>query len=392
MSNNFLNLSNRSKIEPFDVMRIVGEVEKARRAGLDVISLTAGEPPYRPLNKILKSGGYTATLGILELRKAIATHYKRWYNADVATESIAVTTGSSGGFLAVMMALFDAGDKVAVATPGYPAYGNILRTLGVKPVEIATKPELGYILTPEDLDEAKKLNGEINGIILASPANPTGTMLDRSQLTNLIGWAKLNNAWVISDEIYHGITYPQDGAEDPHGVSAITIDPNVIVVNSFSKYWGMTGWRLGWVIAPPSVITAVDALSSNLSLCPPAPAQEFALNAFDEEVYDEREKLRQEFAKARQLLIEAEDSLSWGVAAPSEGAFYYYADLGQQLEKFGDSKNYAKQLLEKAHVALVPGYDFDSEMGHRTFRLSYAVGPKELERAIERIIDFHKKF
>jgi aspartate/methionine/tyrosine aminotransferase len=326
----------------------------------------------------------------MPLREAIAGHYRAWYDLDVDPTTVAVTTGSSGAFQLVFLAAFDPGDRVALASPGYPAYRNILTALGIQVVEIPTGPETRYQPTPELLDAAVEHHGTLAGLIIASPANPTGTMLQREELATLAAWCRARGVRLISDEIYHGITFPQPGATDPRGTSVLAVEPEAIVINSFSKYWGMTGWRLGWAILPQDLVAPMEALASNFALSPPAPAQELALTAFTPETYAERDAIVANFGRARDLILAAAPELHWGVAAPSDGAFYYYSELGPQLERFATSTDYAKALLEGANVALVPGNDFDPVAGHRAVRLSYAAGEAAVAEALERIVRFQR--
>lgn len=383
--------SNRSEIPVFEVMQITEEVAKRRAAGHNVVSLCAGEPSAMPKPGALKAAGYTGPLGTTELREAIAGHYRAWYGVEIDPGTVAVTTGSSGAFQLAFLAAFDPGDRVALVSPGYPAYKNILAALGIQVIEIATGPETRYQPTPELLDEAVSEFGDLAGLIVASPANPTGTMLRREELTALVAWCRAHGTRFISDEIYHGITFPEPGAPDPRGVSVAELDPNAIIINSFSKYWGMTGWRLGWAILPKDLVAAFEALASNFALSPPAPAQELAMRGFSAESYAERDAEVQRFAGARALILDAAPQLGWGEAAPSDGAFYYYSDLGPQLERFGTSSAYARALLETADVALVPGGDFDSVAGHRAVRLSYAAGEAAVAEALDRIIRFQAR-
>ena len=371
-------------------MRITDEIARRRAAGHDVISLCAGEPAPRAFERMPEPAGYTGPVGTMALREAIAGHYRNWYGVSVPAERVAVTTGSSGAFQLVFLAAFSAGDRVALATPGYPAYRNILRALGIDVVEIAVGPETRFQPTPALLDEAVRERGPLAGVIVASPANPTGSMLSRTELSALVHWSQQNGVRLISDELYHGITYPAPGATDPRGVSAIELDENAIVISSFSKYWAMTGWRLGWVVAPGEFAEALEALASNLALAPPTPSQTLALDAFTPASYAERDAVVAGFARSRQLILDAHESLGWGVAAPSDGAFYYYCELGSaQLARFGDSVAYARALLEQANVALVPGVDFDPVRGGHTIRLSFAAGEAHIAEALERILRFH---
>lgn len=380
--------SARSRIPAFQVMRITDEIGRRRAAGHDVLSLCAGEPEPRPVSAVPASAGYTGPLGTSALRAAIAGHYRRRHGLDLDPQRVAVTTGSSGAFQLAFLTAFDAGDRVALVRPGYPAYRNILTALGLQVVEIAAGPATRYQPTAEMLERAASEHGPLAGVVVASPANPTGTMLSRADLASLTAWCRSHGARFISDEIYHGITFPAPGDPDPRGVTALALDDDAIVVNSFSKYWGMTGWRVGWAVLPPALVPPFEALASNFALSPPSPSQEFALSAFSDESYAERDAVVAGFARSRALLLDAAPRLGWGEAAPSDGAFYYYADLGPQLERHGDSTGYARALLEEADVAVVPGGDFDPVDGHRAVRLSYAAGEGVVAAAIERILRF----
>ncbi|MHA7861181.1 pyridoxal phosphate-dependent aminotransferase [Tessaracoccus sp. Y36] len=386
--------SRRSAVPPFEVMTVLDQVATMRAAGRDVISLCAGEPAggapaavNRAAATLHASGrvfGYTSALGIWPLRVALAEHYRRWYGLDIDPAQVAVTTGSSGGFLLTFLAAFEAGDRVALARPGYPAYRNILTSLGCEVVDIESGPDVRFQPTVEQL-AAAHAERALQGLILASPANPTGTMVSRDELAALVDWCRAEGVRLISDEIYHGVTYPVGGHR---GTSAWELSEDAVVVSSFSKYWGMTGWRIGWLLLPAGLADAVDALAGNLALCPPAPAQYAALEAFTDESYAQCDAAVAGFAEARGLLLAAEDRLNWGVAAPADGAFYYYADLGPQLEHWADSRAYASALLEAAGVAVTPGRDFDTVLGDRTVRLSFAAGAPAIAEAIERIVAF----
>ncbi len=391
--------SRRSAVPPFEVMDVLDRVAVLRGQGRDVISLCAGEPSGGAPSAVSAAAAqlhasrrpltYTSALGIHELRQELAGHYRRWYGLDIDPARVAITTGSSGGFLLAFLAAFEAGDRVALARPGYPAYRNILRALGCEVVEIDCGPEVRYQPTTHLLDEALK-SGPLAGLILASPANPTGTMVDRAELTAISQWCVAHGVRLVSDEIYHGVTYPEAGAADPRGVCAWEVDESAIVVSSFSKYWGMTGWRLGWLLLPEDLARPVDALAGNLALCPPAPAQYAAVAAFTPESYSECEAAVAEFAATRRLLLDQAPRLGWGPAAPADGAFYYYADLGTALERWPSSAAYGTALLEEAGVAITPGGDFDDRAGTRSVRLSFAAGQAAVAEAIERIVAFQE--
>ena len=393
-----LKVARRAAVPPFEVMNILDRVAELRAAGRDVISLCAGEPSGGPPADVEQLAarahtarsdmGYTSSLGLRSLRQEVAGHYRRWYGLDVAAEEVAITTGSSGAFVLAFLAAFDAGDRVALARPGYPAYRNILHALGCEVVEIDCGPEVGFQPTPEVLDDVVARTGSVDGLVVASPANPTGTMIGRDQLQALTSWAGANGVRLVSDEIYHGITYPPAGAPDPRGVSAWELDRTGIVISSFSKYWGMTGWRLGWALMPADLAPAFDALAGNVALCPPAPAQVAGLGAFTADAYAEADARVAGFAGTRAVLLGELDRLGWGPVAPADGAFYLYADLGHNLDGFEGSPHWCAELLEREGVAVVPGTDFDAVHGSRFVRLSFAAGRENVAEAVERIVRF----
>lgn len=387
--------STRSQVPPFTVMEVLAKVAAMRASGREVISLCAGEPSggapaavHRAAAQIHGSRSpltYTPALGIAELRAAVAGHYRDWYGLDLPPERVAVTTGSSGAFVVSFLAAFDHGDRVALARPGYPAYRNILASLGCEVVDLDCGPEVRYQPTVEQLAAAHS-ERPLAGLVLASPANPTGTMIGRDELGAITAWCREHDVRLVSDEIYHGVTYPAPGDPDPRGVCAATLDEGAVVISSFSKYWGMTGWRLGWMVMPEDLAPAVDALAGNIALCPPAPAQAAAVAAFSDESYRQCEAALVDFRRARQVLVERVPELGWGPAAPADGAFYYWADLGDQLAGFADARAYASALLEATGVAVTPGGDFDPVEGSRCVRLSLAAGPEAIAEALDRII------
>ena len=339
-----------------------------------MVSLCAGEPSARPAPGTLKPAGYTGPLGTTPLREAIAGHYRAWYGVEVDPGRVAVTTGSSGAFQLVFLTVFDPGDRVALASPGYPAYRNILAALGVQVVEIPTDATTRYQPTPALLDAAAAEHGELAGLIVASPANPTGTMLGRAELAALVDWCRIHGTRLISDEIYHGITY---GAP---AVSMLAEDRQAIVVNSFSKYFSMAGWRLGWVVVPAALVDQARARMGNLFLTPPVLAQHAGLIAFD--CRDELEGHVATYARNRDLLLAALPGMGLGRIAPPDGAFYIYADIGHLTD---DSMAFCIRLLEETGVATAPGIDFDPVEGHRFIRISFAVSTDRVIDAIERM-------
>lgn len=395
-----LGPSRRSQVTPFEVMNVLARVADMRAAGRDVISLCAGEPSGGAPTQVSRAAAelhasgraltYTPALGTAALRAAIAGHYRGWYGLDLPATRVAVTTGSSGAFVLAFLAAFEPGDRVALARPGYPAYRNILGSLGCEVVDLDCGPEVRYQPTPEQL-AAAHAQAPLAGLVLASPANPTGTMVDRAELTAIAGWCREHGVRLVSDEIYHGVTYPEPGSADPKGVCAAEVDDSAVVISSFSKYWGMTGWRLGWMLMPEDLAPAVDALAGNIALCPPAPAQEAAVAAFSPDALAECEQGIADFASTRALVLEQAPRLGWGEAAPADGAFYYYADLGPQLERWRDAPTYCAALLEATGVALTPGNDFDARAGARHVRLSFAAGREAVAEAIDRIEVWHDR-
>ncbi|MPV51293.1 aminotransferase class I/II-fold pyridoxal phosphate-dependent enzyme [Pseudactinotalea sp. HY160] len=394
--------SARAQVPPFEVMRILHRVAQLRAEGRSVISLCAGEPAggapgavhrrAAQLHRAQAEFSYTPALGIEELREEIAAHYRLWYGLRVPTEAVAVTTGSSGGFLLAFLAAFNPGDRVALARPGYPAYRNLLTALGCEVVELDCGPEVGFQPTPTLLDDAVAASGELAGLVLASPANPTGTMIDVARMAALVEWSRRRGVQIVSDEIYHGITYGHGSPEAsgdperPKGVCALALEPDAIVVSSFSKYWGMTGWRVGWLILPERLRAPVDALAGNIALCPPAPAQAAAVAAFRRASYAEADTRVAELARVREIALAGARRLGWDPIAPADGAFYLYA--GVPLGQYEDSEAWCAALLETHGVALVPGTDFDRVDGREFVRLSFAAGAEAVTEALERIEAF----
>jgi aspartate/methionine/tyrosine aminotransferase len=382
----------RAAVPPFAVMSILNRVAELRAAGRDVVSLCAGEPSggapsdVRARMAALMSGdvplGYTETFGIRPLRAALAGHYARWYGLDVDPDAVAVTTGSSGAFTLAFLAAFDVGDRVALARPGYPAYRNILTALGCEVVELDCGPEQRFQPDVSAL-EAAHARAPLAGLVLASPANPTGTMVDAEQLAALAGWCSERGVRLVSDEIYHGIT-----ASGDVGSCAWAVNRDAVVISSFSKFWGMTGWRLGWCLVPPDLRPAFDALAGNFALCAPVPAQHAAVAAFTERSYAEATAAVSTFDAARAVLLDALPGLGWGAVAPAEGAFYVYAELGAALRDHVDSVAWCAALLEREGVALTPGTDFDTVRGGSAVRVSLAAGPEAVAEAVTRIRRF----
>jgi aspartate/methionine/tyrosine aminotransferase len=384
-------------VPPFAVMEVLAEANRLRDAGASVLNLCAGEPSTgasdvvrRRAIELLEHGdlGYTESLGVPALRRAIAEHYDRWYGVEVDPARVAVTTGSSGGFLLAFLAAFDVGDRVALARPGYPAYKNILRALGCEVVELDCGPETRYQPTVSQLMEAY-YDGGLDGLVVASPANPTGTMILPAELDAVATWCADHDVRLVSDEIYHGITYDDAAGASPATLptAARYVGEGAVVVNSFSKYWAMTGWRLGWLVLPDELVVPVDALAGNVALSPPALAQHAGVAAFSPEGYAAAAENVARYAASRELVLSRLDDLGWSRVAPADGAFYVYADVsGDGL----DSVTWCERLLAEAGVALTPGTDFDGVRGGDWVRLSFAAAPATVAEAVERIVAWRR--
>ncbi|GAA1864179.1 pyridoxal phosphate-dependent aminotransferase [Myceligenerans crystallogenes] len=387
-----MKVSRRSAVPPFAVMEILAAANARRAAGEDVLNLCAGEPSTGASDvvreraaEVLRGGdiGYTEALGVPALRAEIAAHYGRWYDVEVDPARIAVTTGSSGGFLLAFLAAFDVGDRVALARPGYPAYKNILAALGCEVVELDCGPETRYQPTVSQLMEAY-YEGGLDGVMVASPANPTGTMITSDELDAVAAWCAEHEVRLISDEIYHGIAYSDEVTQ---ATAARYADRGAVVVNSFSKYWAMTGWRLGWLVLPQELVAPVGALAGNVALSPPALAQQAAVAAFSEAGYAAATENVTRYADSRALLVARQAELGWDPVAPADGAFYFYGNVA----RFGlDSVTYCDRLLAEANVAITPGLDFDAVGGRDWVRLSFASAPAVVAEAVDRIVAWHK--
>lgn len=384
-----MKVSRRAQVPPFAVMEVLAAANARRDAGESIVNLCAGQPFHgaAPVVReraaaLLTAGdhGYTEAAGIPALRRALAEHYGRWYDLEVDPARVAVTTGSSGGFLLTFLAAFEVGDRVALTRPGYPAYRNILRSLGCEVVELPCGPETRYQPTVQQLTAAY-YEGGLDGVVVASPANPTGTMIGAAQLEQLAGWCAEYDVRLISDEIYHGLTYGPARAEQ--ATAARYTDSGAVVVSSFSKYWAMTGWRLGWLVLPDDLVGPVDALAGNVALCPPAMAQHAALAALSPEGYAAAEADVERYEASRALLLARLPELGWTRVAPADGAFYLYADIAASGL---DSVTWCERLLAEAGVAMTPGTDFDTVDGHSWVRLSFASPVEVIDEAVDRIV------
>jgi aspartate/methionine/tyrosine aminotransferase len=377
-------IAARAAIPAFHVMDVLAAAAERRRTHGDVVDLSAGQPstPAPPAVRAAAAAalsgdvlGYTVTLGIPELRSAIAGHYARRYDLDVPPEQVVVTTGSSGGFLLAFLSAFDAGDRVAMARPGYPCYRNILTALGCDVVELPCGPETRYQPTVAMLEE---LDEPVRGLVVASPANPTGTVLEPAELAALAAYCERNGIQLVSDEIYHGISY----AGAPATSSAWSTSREAIIVNSFSKYFSMTGWRLGWLLVPPRLLRPADRLAGNFTVCPPALAQRAALGAFDPTSYGESDLHVARYAVNRRLLLDGLPRIGLTRLAPADGAFYIYADVSHLT---ADSMDLTYRLLAATGVAVAPGIDFDPVDGGKWIRLSFAGATDDIAEALRRM-------
>ncbi|WP_411839188.1 pyridoxal phosphate-dependent aminotransferase [Paracoccus sp. ME4] len=374
-----MRTSLRGQVDPFIVMDVMEAAARAEAAGRHVIHMEVGQPgtpapegARRALAQALEQPlGYTVALGLPALRQGIAELYRRWYGVDLDPARVVMTPGSSGAFILAFSALFDAGDRVAMGFPGYPSYRQILRAMSLTPVGIPTRVEDRYQPRPEDLPD------DAQGLILASPGNPSGTVLTVPELAGLTEAAAARGMAVISDEIYHGLSY----GERCH--SALEVTDEVLVVNSFSKYFSMTGWRVGWMIVPPDMIRTVERLAQNLFICPPHASQVAALAALD--CIPEAEANRAVYAENRRLMLEGLPRAGFDRIAPPEGAFYIYADVSHLTE---DSVSFATEILDKAGVAVTPGLDFDPDRGARTLRFSYARATADIAEGLARLAAF----
>jgi len=382
-----LKTAKRGDISPFIVMEVMRAAAERAASGAGVLHMEVGQPGTGAPKAVIDAAraaldehriGYTVALGIPELRTAIARHYRDYYGVEVPAERIVVTTGSSGGFLLSFLSAFDHGDRVALAAPGYPCYRNILSALGVEPVSLMTTAADRFQPTPALLDKARG-EGPIHGLIVASPSNPTGTMLGRAELRRLVDYCRDHDIRLISDEIYHGITFHH------RADTAAEFSADTIVINSFSKYFSMTGWRLGWMVVPEDLMRPVESLAQNLFISAPTLSQVAAVAAFD--CRDELEANVVRYAANRELLLAELPKAGFTDLAPADGAFYIYADVGHMTN---DSEEFCRRILNEAGVAVTPGVDFDPERGNRFLRFSFAESEQEIAAAAEALRKWHE--
>ena len=375
--------SNRGNVDPFIVMDVMENARKAEEKGEDIVHMEVGQPgtpaPIEAQRQLIEkmkndSMGYTVALGIPELRKRISQLYGDWYNLDLNPDRIIITSGSSAGFILSFSSLFDAKDRVGICSPGYPSYRQILKAQDLETVLIETKFENNFQPFASDL---KGLN--LSGVLIASPANPTGSMLNYNQLESLILCSLEQDISFISDEIYHGIEY------EKKATTALQITNQCYVINSFSKYFSMTGWRVGWMVVPEDHIRQIERLAQNMFICAPHASQIAALHALDCE--DELKNNLDVYKENRKLMIKGLKDSGFSKISSPDGAFYIYADVSKFCN---DSLEFANRVLKEAKVAITPGLDFDSKRGNSTIRFSYARSTEDIIKGLEKLNTFMK--
>ncbi|MGB8622861.1 MAG: aminotransferase class I/II-fold pyridoxal phosphate-dependent enzyme [Paracoccaceae bacterium] len=372
--------SRRGEVDAFIVMDVMEAARRAEEAGRHIVHMEVGQPgtpaPAGAREALVRAMhgealGYTVSLGLPALRARIAQLYRDWYGVALDPGRVIVTPGSSGAFLLAFTALFDTGEAVGIGAPGYPSYRQILRALDLTPVVIETSEENRLQPGPEDLPE------DLAGLLVASPGNPSGTMLDRHAMASLIARCQARGTAFISDEIYHGIEYERKA------VSALEISDDVYVINSFSKYFSMTGWRIGWMVVPEDHVRRVERIAQNLFICASHPSQVTALAAMD--CTEELEANMDVYRENRRLMLEGLPAAGFTRIAPPDGAFYVYADVSDMTD---DSRAFAAEILDKAGVAVTPGLDFDPVRGAGTLRFSYAQSTEEIREGLARLKSF----
>ena len=383
-----LKVSSRGTIPPFIVMDVMQAAAEREAEGKSTYHLEVGQPGTRAPAGVLEAAhralesqrlGYTVALGVPELRSVIARRYQSYYGATVDPSRVVVTTGSTGGFVLSFLAVFDAGDRVAMVAPGYPCYRHILSAFGIEPVLLQAEAEHRFQPTPELLEGAMRQSGQLDGLIVASPSNPTGTMLDSDAMRDLSAYCQSNGIRMISDEIYHGITYDQKAK------TVLAFGNEAIVINSFSKYYSMTGWRLGWMVVPEDLLRSIECLAQNLFVSPPTLSQLAAVAAFD--CVDELDLNVARYAANRALLLDKLPRAGFERLAPVDGAFYIYADVANLTQ---DSVAFCGRILNETGVAVSPGVDFDPVRGHRFVRFSFAESTESISAAASALIDWKR--
>ena len=377
-----MKVSSRAKVAPFYAMEVLKAANEKAARGDKVLHLEVGEPGrgapagvVAAARRALDAGGigYTEAFGEPALRQRIVRHYQDKHGVELPIGRVAITTGSSGGFVLSLVAAFDPGDRVALGVPCYPAYRNMFTALGIEPVYLRTSPETRFQPTPAMLEAA----GPVDGLLIASPANPSGTMLTGRALRDLVAYCNQREIRLISDEVYHGITY-----ENP----AETILPGSrggVVLNGFSKYYGMTGWRLGWMVVPDDLTEVVERLAQNLYISPNTISQRAAVAAFDCE--EELQANLDVYRRNRALLLDVLPKAGIDDIAPADGAFYIFANVSRLTN---DSADFCRRLLNETGVAITPGIDFDSEQGHAYVRISFAGEHEAIRDAADRLVSW----
>lgn len=376
-----LKLSKRGQVDSFRALAILSEVAERREAGENIISLSPGQPCFGAPPAVLKyaqdiiaqdpTQGYTAAIGTLSLRLRIAGYYADTYNVKIPHERIAVTTSSSAGFLLALTAAFDAGDTIALTTPTYPAYKNMLKALGLNIVYIETSKETNYQPTAALLEKSGK---KFDGLIITSPSNPTGAMIDAATLKDICAWCDTNKVRLISDEAYHGITY------ETKAQTAAEFSESAIVLNTFSKYFALTGWRLGWMVAPEDMMPAIKKLAENLFVSPPTISQYIAGEVFEH--IPALDAYVAQYRENRDILRKRLPGLGFGDMSSAQGAFYFYIDVHNLTN---NSEDFCRRMLDEAKVAMTPGVDFDHARGQSTIRISYAGSANDMNEACDRL-------
>ena len=381
-----MQVAQRSNVPPFHVMDLLAAAQRRQLTHGDLVNFVAGQPSTGAPRAVRTEAkrlldeetlGYTMATGVPDLREAVAAHHRRASGIEVSLDDVVITTGSSGGFLLAFLAAFEPGDRVVMARPGYPCYRNVLAALGCEVVEIDCGPETRFQPTVEQLEAVP---GKVAGLVIASPANPTGTMLLPDELDAISRWCEDSGVRLVSDEIYHGISYGGDEEHRPR--SAWHASRTGVVFGSFSKYFSMTGWRLGWMLVPEDLRRPVDVLTGNFTICPPVLSQYAAIAAFTPESYAELDGHVARYADNRDLLLDGLPRLGIDRLAPADGAFYAYADIGHLTT---DSHAWCLRLLEETGVATAPGIDFDTARGNEFVRFSFAGSTADLGEGLARL-------
>lgn len=381
-----LKVAGRSQVSPFIVMDIMRMANQLSMTGRDIIHLEVGQPSTPAPRAVLETAktaldqsllGYTDALGLMDLRERLSAHYQDYYNCAVSSDRVIITTGSSGAFLLSFLSVFEVGDKVGLVVPTYPAYRNILKAIGVEVVDIHVGHESDFQPSIEILE---RMDCKLDGLIIASPSNPTGSMIKKPIFQEILDWCSRKEVRVISDEIYHGITYGEKAE------TALSYNEDAIIINSFSKYFCMTGWRLGWMVVPDSLVRTIERLAQNLFISPPTISQLSAVSVF--ECLGDLDINVLRYAENRKILQEELPKIGLRKFAPSDGAFYLYVDVSDYTD---DSFSLCQNILTKVGLAITPGTDFDSRFGNRYVRLSFASSTSNVSLAIKRLEKFLTK-